>query len=50
MPENSRTIANKRIADADGAELVTACASSVLRFRTANARVTDITTLIAAAL
>ena len=50
MPENSRAIASKRVADADGAEIVTACASSVLRFRSAGARVTDIVTLIAAAL
>ena len=35
--------------DADGAEIVTACASSVLRFRSAGARVTDIVTLIDAA-
>jgi Fe-S oxidoreductase len=50
MPENSRAIAGKRIADADGAEIVTACASSVLRFRSAGARATDIVTLIDAAL
>jgi Fe-S oxidoreductase len=50
MPENSRAIASKRIADADGAEIVTACASSVLRFRSAGARTTDIVTLIDAAL
>ena len=50
MPENSRTIAAKRIADSDGAEIVTACASSVLRFRSAGARATDIVTLIDAAL
>jgi len=50
MPENSRTIAKKRIDDADGAELVTACASSVLRFRSAGARVSDIVSLIDAAI
>ena len=50
MPENSRTIAEKRVADSSGAEIVTACASSVLRFRSAGAQVTDIVTLIDAAL
>ena len=50
MPDNSRTIAEKRVADSSGAEIVTACASSVLRFRSAGAQVTDIVTLIDAAL
>ena len=50
MPESSRAIAQKRIADAAGSEIVTACASSVLRFRSAGARVTDIVTLIDASL
>jgi len=50
MPENSRAIAKKRITDSDGVEIVTACASSVMRFRSAGARVTDIVTLIDAAL
>ena len=49
MPETSRTIAEKRIASADG-EIVTACASSVVRFRSAGAAVTDIVTLIDSAL
>ncbi|HEX4516752.1 MAG TPA: (Fe-S)-binding protein [Polyangiaceae bacterium] len=50
MPDNSRAIADKRIADSGGAPIVTACASSVLRFRSAGASVTDIVTLIDAAL
>lgn len=49
MPETSRAIAKHRIAEneaAGGGEIVTACASSVLRFRSAGASVTDLVTLI----
>ena len=47
MPETSLAIAHKRAADAKGEEIVTACASSVLRFRKAGARATDLMTLVA---
>jgi Fe-S oxidoreductase len=50
MPETSHAIAQKRVADAGGAEIVTACASSLLRFRKAGATATDIVTVIAGAL
>ncbi len=49
MPETSRKIAKKRISDHDaqgGGELVTACASSVIRFRSAGAKVHDLMSLI----
>ncbi|HEY1956419.1 MAG TPA: (Fe-S)-binding protein [Polyangiaceae bacterium] len=46
MPETSRAIANKRVADADGAPIVTACASSVLRFRSVGADVVDLMSVV----
>jgi Fe-S oxidoreductase len=53
MPKNSKAIARKRVEDhasSGGGEIVTACASSLLRFRAASARASDIMTWIARAL
>lgn len=46
MPDASGAIAAKRAADADRTEIVTACASSLLRFRKAGAKATDLMTVI----
>ncbi len=53
MPENAKAIAHKRVADHDasgGGEIVTGCASSLLKFRAASASSSDIMTWIARAL
>ena len=50
MPDTSRRIAQKRVDDAAGEEIVTACASSLLRFRSAGATASDLVTWIARAL
>jgi Fe-S oxidoreductase len=53
MPETSRTIARTRVSEHEGeggGEIVTACASSVLRFRAAGARTSDLAAWIDRAL
>jgi Fe-S oxidoreductase len=53
MPSASRAIAGARVAehaDEGGGRLVTACGSSLLAFRRANARVSDIVTFLARAI
>ena len=53
MPDTSKAIAAKRVADHDhagGGEVVSACASSILRFRTAGAHASDLMTWVARAL
>jgi hypothetical protein len=50
MPEHSRRIADDRIAEHErlgGGTIVTACASSLRRFRTRGADAVDLVTLIA---
>ncbi len=49
MPDTSDAIARKRIDSASGDEIVTACASSLLRFRKSGARASDLVTWIDAA-
>jgi len=46
MPETSRAIAQKRAADAGDVAIVTACASSVLRFRSVGAEVVDLMSVV----
>jgi Fe-S oxidoreductase len=47
MPETARDIAKARAAQADGAEIVTACAQSLRALRKAGARASDLHTFIA---
>ena len=46
MPETSRAIAQKRAGDAGEVPIVTACASSVLRFRSVGAEVVDLMSVV----
>jgi Fe-S oxidoreductase len=46
-PETSKTIAEQRLAQADSAPLVTACASSLTRFRRSGAQVEDLVVFLA---
>jgi Fe-S oxidoreductase len=50
MPETSKAIARKRTSDAEGNEIVTGCASSLLAFRAAGAKASDIVSWMARAL